>query len=79
MARTIEDVLARRLRLLFLDAKAAISAAPRVAALMAEVLDLDEHWQQQQLEQFGRLAAGYRIAGEKEKPFINNPEMYSMN
>ncbi len=80
MARTIEDVLARRLRLLFLDAGAAISAAPRVAALMAEALDLDAKWQQQQLEEFYSMAAGYQVAHpEKEKPFINNPEMYSMN
>ncbi len=35
MARTVEDVLARRLRLLFLDAKAALRAAPSVADLMA--------------------------------------------
>jgi glycerol-3-phosphate dehydrogenase len=34
MARTVEDVLARRMRALFLDAGAARAAAPRVAALM---------------------------------------------
>ena len=34
MARTVEDVLARRLRALFLDARAAVDMAPKVAALM---------------------------------------------
>jgi len=37
-ARSVEDVLARRARLLFLDADAAITAAPRVAELLAEEL-----------------------------------------
>lgn len=37
-ARTVEDVLARRSRLLFVDAAAAVQAAPRVAAIMAEEL-----------------------------------------
>ena len=37
-ARTVEDVLARRSRLLFLDARAAAAAAPRAAALLAEEL-----------------------------------------
>ena len=35
MARTVEDVLARRTRALFLNASAAIAAAPETAALMA--------------------------------------------
>ena len=35
-ARTVEDVLARRSRLLFLDARLAAQLAPRVAALLAE-------------------------------------------
>jgi glycerol-3-phosphate dehydrogenase len=37
-ARTVEDVLARRNRLLFLDARAAAAAAPAVAAILAEEL-----------------------------------------
>jgi glycerol-3-phosphate dehydrogenase len=59
MARTIEDVLARRTRLLFLDAKAAIDAAPRVAALMAEELNRDENWKREQLICFLKIARGY--------------------
>ncbi|MCW5609410.1 MAG: glycerol-3-phosphate dehydrogenase/oxidase [Rubrivivax sp.] len=38
MARTVEDVLARRCRLLFLDAAQAARVAPAVAAILAEEL-----------------------------------------
>ena len=42
MARTVEDVLARRCRLLFLDAAEAARQADAVAALMAEELGAEE-------------------------------------
>ena len=38
MARTVEDVLARRTRALFLDARAAMEAAPAVAKVLAKEL-----------------------------------------
>jgi glycerol-3-phosphate dehydrogenase len=59
MARTVEDVLARRLRLLFLDAQAAILAAPKVAHLIAIELDKDLTWEQQQINAFTLLATQY--------------------
>lgn len=59
MARTVEDVLARRLRLLFLDVKAAMSAAPVVAEVMAAELGKDEGWVVRQLEQFNATASQY--------------------
>ncbi|HEY4336396.1 MAG TPA: FAD-dependent oxidoreductase [Puia sp.] len=59
MARTVDDVLARRLRILFLDAQAAMLAAPRAAELIARELGRDEHWRKEQLIQFNRLASGY--------------------
>jgi glycerol-3-phosphate dehydrogenase len=59
MARTVADVLARRLRLLFLDAAAAVAAAPAVAQLLATELGRSKAWQQQQLAEFRELAAGY--------------------
>jgi glycerol-3-phosphate dehydrogenase len=65
MARTVEDVLARRLRILFLDAQAAVQAAPRVAALMAVELRQDEEWKKEQLIHFNRLAQGYLPAPVK--------------
>lgn len=61
MARTVEDVLARRLRILFLDAAAALQAAPRVAALMATELGRDNAWQEEQLSQFTQLANQYLL------------------
>lgn len=59
MARTIEDVLARRLRILFLNARSAIDAAPRTAELMKQELKRDDHWLQMQLQDFYKLAERY--------------------
>jgi len=59
MARTLDDVLARRTRALFLNARAAVAMAPAVAQLMARELGLDETWQQRQLKEFNRIADGY--------------------
>jgi glycerol-3-phosphate dehydrogenase len=59
MARTVEDVLARRIRVLFLDALAAINAAPEVARIMATELRKDKKWQQEQLDDFTSLAENY--------------------
>lgn len=61
MARTVEDVLARRLRILFLDAKAAMDMAPKVARILAQELNRDEAWANNQIADFGRLAEGYLI------------------
>ncbi|MGC4053536.1 MAG: glycerol-3-phosphate dehydrogenase C-terminal domain-containing protein [Paludibaculum sp.] len=41
MARTVEDVLARRTRALLLNARAAMDMAPRVAELLAGELGMD--------------------------------------
>lgn len=61
MARTVEDILARRLRLLFLDAHAAIAAAPFTAKLMADELGKDERWQNEQVAAFTALAGNYLL------------------
>jgi glycerol-3-phosphate dehydrogenase len=55
MARTIDDVLARRVRLLFLDARAAIASCEKVARLLAKELDHDE-WTQNQIAEFKTIA-----------------------
>ncbi len=55
MARTVEDVLSRRMRALLLDARAAERAAPKVAAIMARELQRDEEWVQQQVAEFSSL------------------------
>jgi glycerol-3-phosphate dehydrogenase len=59
MARRVEDVLARRTRLLFLDAKASVECAPAVARLMAQELELKEEWIETQLRSYQELAQGY--------------------
>ncbi|MBX0292106.1 glycerol-3-phosphate dehydrogenase/oxidase [Hymenobacter sp. HSC-4F20] len=59
MARTVEDVLARRVRALFLDAAAALRAAPAVAALLAQELGHDQQWQEQQVAAFRAVAQHY--------------------
>jgi glycerol-3-phosphate dehydrogenase len=62
MARTVEDILARRTRALFLNAKAAQEMAPQVASLMAAELGYDAAWQHDQVQQFQQLAKGYRAS-----------------
>jgi glycerol-3-phosphate dehydrogenase len=59
MACTVEDVLARRTRALFLDARAAMESAPKVASLLAEELSQDELWQDTQVQSFLTLAKNY--------------------
>ncbi|MBI1337187.1 MAG: FAD-dependent oxidoreductase [Phycisphaera sp.] len=61
MARTVEDVLARRTRALFLNARAAIEMAPRVAGILADELGRDEDWADQQERTFATLARGYGL------------------
>jgi len=62
MARTVEDVLARRTRALFLNAQAASAMALRVAALMARELHRDQTWQSQQVRDFQELARNYQLS-----------------
>jgi glycerol-3-phosphate dehydrogenase len=59
MARTVEDVLARRTRALFLDARAAIEAAPAVASLLAQELARSDNQRDHDLQNFYSVAAGY--------------------
>ena len=61
MARTVDDVLARRTRALQLNARAAIRMAPATARLMAAELDRDENWQAGQVEEFRSLARQYLL------------------
>lgn len=61
MARTVEDVLSRRMRLLFLDAKGALALAPAVAKVMADELGKDERWVSDQVEEFAELVEQYLL------------------
>jgi len=62
LARTVEDVLARRTRALILDARASIAAAPRVAAILADELGFDAAWRDGQVERYRELARGYLVS-----------------
>ncbi len=59
MARTVEDVLARRTRALFLNARAALTMAPAVADLMARELGWSESSKADQIAAFREVAANY--------------------
>ena len=58
-ARTLEDILSRPTRALLLDARAAIEAAPTVAALLSKELGRDKVWEAEQVREFTQLAGGY--------------------
>jgi glycerol-3-phosphate dehydrogenase len=62
MALTVEDVLARRTRALFLDARIAIEMAPEVAAIMADERGRNAAWVYRSVEDFRTIAAAYRVA-----------------
>jgi len=59
MARTVGDVLARRGRALFLNARLAVDIAPRVAAIMAAELGHGAEWERSQVAAFTLLAQSY--------------------
>lgn len=65
MARTVEDVLARRRRVLFLNAALAEKLAPIVASIMAEELQHDESWVILQVQEFTALVSQYLL---KQQP-----------
>jgi len=61
MARTVEDVLARRTRALFLNARAAEAMAPEVARLMARELGWDSSREAAEISAFAALAKEYQL------------------
>ncbi len=63
MARTVEDVLARRTRCLLLDARASAAIAPAVATEMAKLLGRDGKWIKEQVAEFEALARRYLPPG----------------
>jgi glycerol-3-phosphate dehydrogenase len=61
MARTVEDVLARRTRCLMLDALRAIALAPAVARALAIELGRDAQWEAEQVRSFSEMAKSYLV------------------
>jgi len=65
LARTLEDVLARRTRALLLDAGASRAVAPKVAELLAAELGFGDTWQRDQVQKYHELARGYLLLEER--------------
>lgn len=61
LARTVEDVLARRVRALFLNADAAIDMAPEVAEILKNELGQTNEWKNHQITQFVSIAKNYSL------------------
>lgn len=59
MARSIEDILARRTRCLILDARKSMDIAPPVARLMAQELNKEPAWVDRQVSAYTALARQY--------------------
>ncbi|MGB4400378.1 MAG: glycerol-3-phosphate dehydrogenase/oxidase [Daejeonella sp.] len=70
MAYTVEDVLARRLRILFVDVRAAIEMSGEVARLMALENGSNSDWIAEQMEEFRLIASQYLL-----EPFIEKEEI----
>ena len=62
MARTVDDILARRVRLLFLDARAAIEVSEKIARLIAKELGHDEAWISTEISNFKQISKGFLLA-----------------
>jgi glycerol-3-phosphate dehydrogenase len=61
MARTLDDVLARRTRALLLNSRAAMRMAPMAAKLLTRELGKDSPWREEQIKSFRELAAQYDL------------------
>ncbi len=59
MPRTLDDMLARRTRSLFLDVRASLAIAPAVADIMAGELRYDNKWKELQLEEYKKIVLNY--------------------
>ncbi|MCD9186667.1 MAG: glycerol-3-phosphate dehydrogenase/oxidase [Pyrinomonadaceae bacterium] len=61
MPQTVEDILARRTRALFLNAKAAIEIAPKIAEIMMQESEREDaqFWIDEQIKQFNETARNY--------------------
>lgn len=61
MAKTLEDILARRTRAILLDAKASLESALLVATLMATELHQNEAWIKQQVSDLEQIVAKHIV------------------
>ena len=75
MARTVEDVLARRTRALLLDARGSIASAPVVARLLARELGRDSAWIEAQVTAYATLARGYLLRDAARPELVGGREV----
>jgi glycerol-3-phosphate dehydrogenase len=61
MAMSLEDVLARRIRLLYFNAKVAIQVAPEVARIMSKEMNKNADWTIKEINNFTTLASQYIV------------------
>ena len=61
MAMSLEDILARRIRILYLDAKVAIQVAPEVARIMSKEMNKNTEWTLKEINNFTVLANQYIV------------------
>jgi glycerol-3-phosphate dehydrogenase len=59
MAVHLEDVMARRIRCLFLDARETLKIAPKIAEIMADALNKDQDWVEKELKSFNIITRNY--------------------
>lgn len=59
MARTVEDLLARRTRCLLLDAKASLDVAPFAAKLLSKTLKKGQSFENKQVKEYAKLSQNY--------------------
>lgn len=62
MARTVEDFLSRRIRMLLLDARVSMAMAREVADIMARELKRGPGWVKSQMDEYKTLAQGYILS-----------------
>lgn len=62
MARTVEDVLARRTRALLLDAKESVRICRKVAEIIASELGRSNDWKEKQINDYETLAKEYQLS-----------------
>lgn len=72
MAYTVEDVLARRLRILFVDVRAAMEMSHEVARLMATEIHQSADWIEEQIKAFRLIASEYIL-----EPSIETEEIFT--
>jgi glycerol-3-phosphate dehydrogenase len=61
MARNLDDIMARRIRILFLDAKAAIESVNFVAEILQQELLISDTEKYKQIKDFVEIADNYLI------------------